>query len=80
MRTISVLLATAILVMSKPSFAWGYESHEIVADIARTYLTPDVRVKVDAMLAANPDRLTRHDMASAATWAVYRNSHRETAK
>jgi hypothetical protein len=37
--------------------------------IAQPYLTPAVRKKVDALLAADSDSLTAHNMASAATWA-----------
>ena len=81
MRIVPALLAATILVLPTPCLAWGYEGHEIVAEIARAYLTPDVRARVDAMLAADPDTLTGHDMASAATWAdVYRNGHRETSQ
>ena len=64
-----------------PALAWGYEGHEIIADIARLRLTPAVRAKVDAMLAGDTDTLTAHDMAAEATWAdAYRGAgHRETA-
>jgi hypothetical protein len=55
--------------------AWGSEGHQIVAAIARHYLTPKVHNKVDRMLAADPDTLTAHDMLSEANWADrYRNS------
>lgn len=79
-----VLLATAALVALAPAraSAWGYEGHQVVALIARGYLTPAVRAKVDALLAADTDGLTVHDMASEATWAdAYRGAgHRETAQ
>ena len=63
------------------ALAWGYEGHEVIADIARHFLTPDVAARVDQMLAQDPDTLTGHDMASEATWAdVWRGAgHRETA-
>ncbi len=73
--------ALAIMALPAPAFAWGNEGHETIALIARSYLTPDVRAKVDALLASDPDTLTAPDMASRATWAdAWRNSgHRETA-
>jgi hypothetical protein len=61
------------------AFAWGFEGHEIVAAIARGYLTPEVRAKVDQMLAADQDTLTLHDMLNESTWADrYRSGHPET--
>jgi hypothetical protein len=54
---------------SVPAAAWGDDGHEAVALIAQAYLDPAVRQKVNALLAADPDSLTAHDMASAATWA-----------
>ena len=61
------------------AFAWGYEGHEIVAAIARAYLTPPVRDKVDQMLAADQDTLTPHNMLDEANWADrYRSGHPET--
>jgi hypothetical protein len=76
--------AAAVICAAAPSaaLAWGYEGHEIIADIARGYLTRTVRSKVDAMLAADSDNtLTAHDMAEEATWADRWRSagHRETA-
>jgi hypothetical protein len=71
----------AIVALNFPSgaFAWGFEGHEIVAAIARNYLTPQVREKVDQMLAADQDMLTPHDMLAEATWADrYRSGHPET--
>ena len=76
------MTATAmVLVAPASASAWGFEGHEIIATIARGYLTPAVRAKVDALLAADTDTLTAHDMASDATWAdAYRGAgHRETA-
>ncbi len=74
-------VATACLALPAPALAWGNEGHETIALIARSYLTSNVRAKVDAILASDPDTLTGPDMASRATWAdAWRNSgHRETA-
>jgi hypothetical protein len=76
-------LVAAICLMSFPAgvFAWGVEGHKIVALLARGYLTPQVRAKVDQMLAADPDTLTAHDMLDESIWADrYRSGHRETAE
>lgn len=43
--------------------------HEFVALIAQSFFSPNVRKKANALLAANSDTLTAHDIASAATWA-----------
>ena len=62
--------AMACLAAPSAAFAWGYEGHEIIADIARGYLTPAARAKVDALLAMDAgNTLTAHDMAEEATWA-----------
>ncbi|WP_375383369.1 S1/P1 nuclease [uncultured Sphingomonas sp.] len=82
MKRITHLLAVAATILPLPAFAWGFEGHQVVADIARGELAPAVRAKVDALLASDTDPLTGHDMASEATWAdVYRgHGHRETAQ
>ena len=78
-RGLALLAAMSALGFPAAALAWGYEGHEVVAAIARGYLTPEVRARVDQMLAADPDTLTAHDMLNEATWAdSYRNSHKET--
>jgi len=63
------------------ALAWGDEGHEIVALVADQFLEAAVRTKVAAMLAADTDNLTTHDVASAATWADrYRDSDRNGAR
>ncbi len=74
-RLTGCLLALLAACAPAPALAWGYEGHEVVAAIARSYLTPDVRRTVDAMLAADPDTLTARDMLSRATWADSWRSH-----
>src|SRR5215831_14132141 len=73
MKTIvagSLALALATnFVQTRPALAWGDEGHEVVALIAQSFLEPDVRRRVNALLAADTDSLTPHDIASAATWA-----------
>ena len=69
-RTAHLLAAVSALaaaIAPTAASAWGFEGHEVVADIARAELTPAVRVRVDALLAADTDPLTSHDMASEAT-------------
>jgi hypothetical protein len=48
--------------------AWGDEGHQVVALVAQSFLEPDVRKRVAALLAADTDSLTAHDIASEATW------------
>ena len=61
--------------------AWGDEGHRIIALIAEQYLEPATRAEVNAMLSANHDSLTAHDIASEATWAdKYRDSDRSGAR
>jgi hypothetical protein len=61
-----------------PAMAWGDEGHRIIALIADRFLDPTARATVGAMLAADSDALTAHDIASEATWADrYRDTDRE---
>lgn len=80
-RTFLTAATLACVAFPTSALAWGNEGHETIALIARSYLTPDVRAKVDAILATDPDTLTAPDMASRSTWAdAWRNSgRRETA-
>ncbi len=81
LRDLGLPVLFALSLVPRPAAAWGYEGHKVVAAIARAYLTPAVRAKVDALLAADTDTLEPHDMLSAATWAdSWRNSHRETSQ
>jgi nuclease S1 len=62
-------------------FAWGDVGHEIVGVIAYARLTPAVKKKVDALLAADKDNLTAPDFVSRTTWAdKYRDSDRQTTR
>jgi hypothetical protein len=83
MRVIpAFLLAAGLGLAPPPALAWGYEGHETIAAIARAYLTPAVRAKVDAILAKDTGTLTAPDMISRSTWAdAWRSAgHRETAE
>jgi hypothetical protein len=70
-------VATLFCISSaKPASAWGDEGHEVVALVAQSFLDQDVRKRVTAILAADTDNLTAHDIASAATWAdKYRDAN-----
>jgi len=59
----------AIALRSGPAIAWGDEGHEVIGWIAQAYLEPATRQKVSAMLAADTDPLTAHNIADASTWA-----------
>ncbi len=63
------LALTLSLAQPAPAVAWGDEGHEIAAFVAQSYLKPDVRKKITALLAADTDPLTAHDIAAEATWA-----------
>src|SRR5437879_1583264 len=63
------------------ALAWGDEGHMVVALVANHYITPEVRAKVEALLAKDDSGLTATDIASEATWAdKYRDSDRKTTK
>jgi hypothetical protein len=57
-----------------PAFAWSEEGHRIVALIADHYLDAAAKQQVDAMLSADTDPLTKHDIASESVWA---DTHRD---
>ncbi len=77
----TLALALAIsLAHPRPAMAWGDDGHKTVALVAEHYLVPAAKKQVDAILAADTDNLTQHDIASEATWAdKFRQKHRETA-
>jgi hypothetical protein len=87
MRRISTLIAVVALgpalnlAQFRPALAWGDEGHEIVALVAQSFLDPDVRKRVTALLAADSDGLTAHDIASEATWAdKYRDANQNGSR
>jgi len=63
------LALTANVAQPRTALAWGDDGHKVVALIAQSFLESDVRKRVNALLAADTDSLTAHDIASAATWA-----------
>ena len=75
------LVACSVALTPRSALAWGGEGHEIIALVAERFLDPAVREKIAAMLAADPDNLTAHDIASEATWADrYRDSDRNGSR
>jgi hypothetical protein len=75
-NTVAVLSFIACIAASHKAAAWGDDGHKTVALIAQQCLTAPVRKQVTGMLAADVDDLTKHDIASAATWAdKYRDSN-----
>jgi hypothetical protein len=69
-NAVRLLLVFAALAASPAKVtAWGDDGHKAVALIAEHYLMPDAKRQVDALLAADTDNLTQHDIADAATWA-----------
>src|SRR5215475_3585261 len=73
--TLALALA-ANFAQSRTALAWGDDGHKVVALIAQSFLDKDVRKRVNALLAADTDSLTAHDIASAATWAdKYRDAN-----
>ena len=74
-------VAVASAAIPRSAAAWGDEGHEIVAAVAYMRLTPAARKQVDALLAADTDKLSAPDFVSRATWAdKFRDSDRYGAK
>ena len=72
-------IAALLLALPRPTLAWGTEGHEIVGLIARHYLDPAVRRRVQAILATDHSGLVRGTgIAAESTWADrYRDSDRD---
>ena len=63
------LALAANIAQPRAALAWGDDGDKVVALIAQSFLEKDVRKRVNALLSADTDSLTAHDIASAATWA-----------
>jgi hypothetical protein len=57
------------MIAIQPAMAWGDEGHKVIALIAQALLNPIAKQRVNALLDADSDSLTAHDIASEATWA-----------
>src|SRR5262249_40951204 len=70
MKAKTAMLGLSLFVgTSQQALSWGDDGHKAIALIAQQCLTPDVKRKVAVVLAADTDPLTKHDVASEATWA-----------
>ena len=74
----AVFMAALLLTLPRPTLAWGTEGHEIVGLIARHYLDPAARRRLEAILATDRSGLVRGTgIAAESTWADrYRDSDR----
>ena len=80
-RGLFAFLSIMAIAPTRSLFAWGDKGHEIAGVIAYARLTPPVKKKVDALLAADEDNLTAPDFVSRTTWTdKYRDSDRRTTK
>jgi len=78
---VTALGLTLNFAQARPVLAWGDDGHQVVALVAQAFLAPDVRKKVAALLAADTDSLTQHDIASSATWADrYRDANIDNSR
>jgi S1/P1 Nuclease len=64
---VAALSVSMLAAVPQQASAWGDDGHKTVALIAQHYLTPAVQKQITAMLAADTDNLTQHDIASEAT-------------
>lgn len=64
-KTLSLLLAGALLAAPLHALAWGAQGHRLVAEIAERELTPGARAQVAQLLAGEPDPT----LAGVASWA-----------
>jgi hypothetical protein len=69
MKALHILSVLLLVTAPHRTCAWGDDGHKAIALIAEQYLEPAVKTKVAAMLDADPDGLTPHNLASEATWA-----------
>jgi S1/P1 Nuclease len=68
-----------LLVTSHAALCWGDDGHKAIALIAEPCLTSEAKQAVASMLSSDTNNLTKHDIASEATWAdKYRDqNHRQ---
>jgi hypothetical protein len=66
---IAALTLSTLLSIPQQASAWGDQGHMTVAQIAEHFVKPGVKTKIVAMIAADTDNLTKHDLPSEATWA-----------
>lgn len=72
----SVVIAGVLSSISSHAFAWGNEGHRIVALIAASELTPQVKAQVESLLGGD----AASSMAALSTWAdTIKFHHHETS-
>jgi hypothetical protein len=80
-RFSALVFGLVVALPGHDAMAWGDEGHEIVAVIAYAHLTPAAKKRVDALLAADKDKLSARDFVSRATWAdKWRDSDRNSTE
>lgn len=78
---LAVALLPTVLLHNAPCHAWGDDGHRAIAEVARHYLTPATRQRIDQLLATDSGPLSAPDMAGASVWAdKYRDSDRDGAR
>ena len=76
MKALHILSVLLLVTTPHRACGWGDDGHKTIALVAEQYLEPAVKTKIAAMLDADPDGLTAHDLASKTTWAdKYRDSN-----
>jgi hypothetical protein len=65
----AILVFSVFFAIPHQALAWGDDGHKTVALIAQQCLSQSAKKTIAAMLAADTDGLTQHDIASEATWA-----------
>ena len=77
-----VAAGSVLSALSAPALGWGDEGHRVIGLIADHYLQPEVRQKVQAMLAGDTSHLAAStSISDEATWAdKFRDSDRNTTK
>ena len=78
-RPLAHLIFGLMLAAPLHAWAWGDAGHQVVGLIAQRHLLPEVRTRVEALLATDDSHLTPEtSIASEATWADrYRDSSPE---
>lgn len=78
-RSFTHLLLGLMLAVPLHAWAWGDAGHQVVGLIAQRHLLPEVRTRVEELLATDDSHLTPEtSIASEATWADrYRDSSTE---
>ncbi len=69
MKKIALLSLLLLAFSNRCAVGWGDDGHKTVALIAQRCLTPATKRHITAMLRSDTDDTTKHDIASAATWA-----------